>query len=149
MRKALIVVGIILLVIIAGGGAFVASRQNLKFDPPYPDVVASTDSAIVNRGRYIVRNAAPCASCHGDPKQRAAYAQGVDVPLVGGYVFDIPPGQIYPRNLTADSVTGLGKVSDRAIARALRFGVGHDGRALLPFMEMQGLADDDLQAVVS
>src|SRR5262249_48537027 len=34
-------------------------------------------------------------------------------------------------------------------ARALRHGVGHDGRALLPFMEMQGLADDDLQAVVS
>jgi hypothetical protein len=27
--------------------------------------------------------------------------------------------------------------------------VGHDGRALLPFMEMQGLSDDDLLAVVS
>jgi mono/diheme cytochrome c family protein len=40
-------------------------------------------------------------------------------------------------------------VSDGAIARALRYGVGHDGRALLPFMEMQGLSDDDLQAVVS
>ena len=38
---------------------------------------------------------------------------------------------------------------DSAIARALRYGVGYDGRALLPFMEMQGLSDDDLQAVVS
>jgi len=71
------------------------------------------------------------------------------VPLVGGFVFDIPPGKFYTRNLTPDSATGLGNVSDKAIARALRYGVGHDGRALLPFMEMQGLADDDLQAVVS
>src|SRR5262249_19118179 len=48
-----------------------------------------------------------------------------------------------------DKETGLGSVGDSAIARALRFGVGHDGRALLPFMEMQGLSDEDLTAVVS
>lgn len=71
------------------------------------------------------------------------------MPLVGGFLFDIPPGKFYTKNLTPDSATGLGAVADRAIARALRFGVGHDGRALLPFMEMQGLADDDLRAVVS
>ena len=103
MRKALIVVGSLLLVIVAGGAIFVAARQNLKFDPPYPDVTASRDSAIVERGRYIVRNVAPCASCHGDPAQRAEYSRGADVPLVGGYVFDIPPGQFYTRNLTPDS----------------------------------------------
>jgi mono/diheme cytochrome c family protein len=104
---------------------------------------------VVERGRYIVRVAAPCAGCHGDPSERAAYARGADVPLVGGVLFDIPPGQFYTRNLTSDAETGLGNVPDKAIARALRFGVGHDGRALLPFMEMQGLADDDLRAVVS
>jgi cytochrome c553 len=107
------------------------------------------DSAVVERGRYIVRDAAPCAGCHGDPTQRAAWANGADVPLTGGFVFDVPPGKIYTRNLTPDAETGLGNVQDRAIARALRYGVGHDGRALLPFMEMQGLSDDDLQAVVS
>ncbi len=149
MRKALIVVGVVVVIVLTCGAVFVASRQNLKFDPPYPEVAASTDSTIVARGHYIVRNAAPCASCHGDPKQLVANSQGIDVPLIGGFVFDIPPGQFYTRNLTPDSATGLGAVSDRAIARALRFGVGHDGRALLPFMEMQGLADDDLRAVVS
>ena len=40
-------------------------------------------------------------------------------------------------------------MNDGAIARALRNGVGYDGRALLPFMEMQGLSDEDLTAVVS
>src|SRR6478752_1615231 len=150
VRKALLTVGIVLLVVVAGGTAFVASRQNLRFDTtPYPNVSASTDSAIVERGRYIVRDVAPCAACHGDPKQHAAYTTGADVPLSGGFVFAIPPGEFYTRNLTPDAVTGLGNVPDSAIARALRYGVGHDGRALLPFMEMQGLSDDDLQAVVS
>ena len=149
MRKALVIIGCVLLVCLGGGAIFVGSRQNLRFDPPYPRVVASSDSAVIERGRYIVRDLAPCAACHADATQRRAYATGADVPLAGGYVFDVPPGQFYTRNLTPDSATGLGAVSDSAIARALRYGVGHDGRALLPFMEMQGLADDDLQAVVS
>ncbi len=150
LRRILIAAGAVLMVIILGGAVFVSTRQKLRFDDtPYPDVVASTDSAVIERGRYIVRVVAPCAGCHGDPSQRAAYASGADVPLVGGFTFDIPPGQFHTRNLTSDAETGLGNVSDRAIARALRFGVGHDGRALLPFMEMQGLADDDLRAVVS
>jgi mono/diheme cytochrome c family protein len=149
MRKALLVIGGLIVILIVGGAGFVASRQHLTFDAPYPDVAASSDSSIIERGRYIVRDVADCAACHGDPSQREAFANGAEVPLVGGYVFDIPPGQFYARNLTSDAETGLGNVADRAIARALRGGVGHDGRALLPFMEMQGLSDDDLQAVVS
>jgi len=149
MKKALLVVACVLLVVVAGGAVLVSTRQHLTFDAPYPEVVASRDSAVIERGHYIVRTVAPCASCHGDPTQRAANAKGAEVPLVGGFEFAIPPGKFYTRNLTPDSATGLGAVSDKAIARALRYGVGHDGRALLPFMEMQGLADDDLQAVVS
>lgn len=149
LRKVLLIAGLVVLVAIGAAAAFVASRQHLTFDAQYPTVAASSDSTVVERGRYIVRDVAPCASCHGDPSQRPAYMMGADVPLSGGFVFDIPPGRFYPRNLTPDPETGLGNVSDRAIARALRYGVGHDGRALLPFMEMQGLSDDDLQAVVS
>ncbi len=149
IRKILLVLGSVLLVCVVGGAVYVGSRQHLTFDAPYPHVVASKDSAVVERGHYIVRLAAGCASCHGDPAQRKAYMSGAETPLIGGFTFDIPPGKFYPRNLTPDGETGLGNVSDSAIARALRYGVGHDGRALLPFMEMQGLSDDDLVAVVS
>jgi len=149
MRKALRILGIAILAVVVGGAAFVASRQHLTFDAAYPHVTASTDSAVIERGHYIVRNAAPCAACHGDPSQVEGYFAGADVPLSGAHLFDIPPGKFYTRNLTPDPETGLGNVADSAIARALRYGVGHDGRALLPFMEMQGLSDDDLQAVVS
>jgi mono/diheme cytochrome c family protein len=134
---------------VAAIAIYVGSRQNLKFDAPYPDVAASSDSAVIARGRYVVRHLAPCADCHGDPAQAAAAQAGAEVPLSGGYVFEIPPGRFHVPNITPDAETGIGRMSDGAIARALRHGVGSDGRALLPFMEMQGLSDEDLVAVVS
>jgi mono/diheme cytochrome c family protein len=149
IRKLLFVVLIVIVMIVAAGAIYVAARQNLSFDAPYPEVAASTDSVVVARGRYLVRDLVNCTQCHGDASRVAAWSAGEDTPLSGGFRWDIPPGAIYARNITPDSATGLGKVSDRAIARALRYGVGHDGRALLPFMEIQGLSDEDLVAVVS
>ena len=149
IRKILLgLVGLVAL-LVASLAIFVSMRQHLKFEAPYPPVQATTDSAIVERGRYMVREVAVCAGCHGDQTQAAAYANAEDVPLSGGLLFDIPPGKFYVPNITSDSATGLGKASDAAIARALRYNVGHDGRALLPFMSKQGMADDDLVAVVS
>lgn len=149
LRKILVTLVVLVVVVVAGLAIFIATRQNLKFEAPYPQVTASTDSAIVARGQYLVRSVANCAMCHGDTTQIAATMAGTDVPLSGGFHWTIPPGTIYARNITPDDETGLGRVTDGAIARALRHGVGHDGRALLPFMELQGLSDEDLVAVVS
>jgi len=149
LRKILLGLFSLLVLVVGSVAVYVASRQNLKFDVPYPDVTASTDSAIVARGQYIVRRVANCYQCHGDTTQMEAAFAGGDVPLSGGYTWSIPPGVIRARNITADRETGIGSFTDGAIARALRNGVGSDGRALLPFMEMQGLSDEDLVAVVS
>jgi len=148
-RKILLALLGVIVVLLVCGALYVGSRQNLKFDAPFPAVAASTDSAVIARGHYIVRNVSNCAQCHGDPAQLAAQMAGDDVPLSGGFTWDIPPGSIHARNITPDDETGVGRYPDGAIARALRNGIGHDGRALLPFMELQGLADDDLVAVVS
>jgi cytochrome c553 len=96
-----------------------------------------------------VRRVANCYQCHGDTTQFAAAQAGADVPMSGGFTWVIPPGSIHARNITSDPETGIGSFKDAAIARALRNGVGSDGRALLPFMEMQGLSDEDLVAVVA
>lgn len=150
IRKLLVTLLVLVVVALAGLVVFVAARQNLTFnDTPYPAVEASSDSAVIARGHYIVRNVAACSGCHGDTTRSAEAMAGADVPLTGGFKWDIPPGKFYARNITPDPETGLGNVAPQAIARALRSGVGHDGRVLLPFMEMQGLADDDLVAVVS
>ena len=149
VTRVLVTILVVLVVVVAGGAIYVASRQHLTFDVPYPPVNASTDTAVVARGRYVVRVVAECDGCHGDVKAHEARMNGAEVPLSGGFVFKIPPGEFYPRNITPDPETGIGNFPDKAVARALRYGVGHDGRALLPFMEMQGLSDEDLVAVVS
>jgi mono/diheme cytochrome c family protein len=149
LRKILLVLVGLVVLVVAACALFVASRQNLKFDRPYPPVTSSTDTSVIARGHYVVRSVVNCAQCHGDTTQRAAALAGADVPLSGGYNWVIPPGTFYARNITPDSGTGIGRFSDGAIARALRHGVGSDGRALLPFMELQGLSDEDLVAVVS
>ncbi|HKW41570.1 MAG TPA: hypothetical protein VJN39_09990 [Gemmatimonadales bacterium] len=146
VRKIFLVLAAFVGLVVVAFAIFVAARQHLRFDAPYPAVVASTDTAIIGRGRYVVRDLVSCSDCHGDTTRMP---EGKDIPLSGGRRWDIPPGTFFARNITPDSATGVGTISDGAIARALRYGVGHDGRALLPFMELQGLSDEDLQAVVS
>lgn len=149
LKKVVVSLAAALGVVIVGFAIFVAARQNLKYNPPPPGVTASTDTAVIARGRYVVRNLVNCAGCHGDTTRRADAEAGQEVAMSGGNRWDIPPGTFYARNITPDSATGLGAVSDGMIARALRLNVGPDGRALLPFMESQDLSDEDLVAVVS
>jgi len=149
MRRVLTGLVIALALFVAGFAVYVSSRQHLKFDTPAPAIAASADSAVIERGHYVVWTLASCPICHGDIKQYDRMLAGAEVPLSGGFVFPIPPGKFYPRNITPDKETGIGNFTDGQIARALRNGVGSDGRALLPFMEMQGLSDEDLVAVVS
>jgi mono/diheme cytochrome c family protein len=149
LRKILVALAGLLGIAIAGFAIYVAARQHLTFDAPYPHVRASTESGVIARGHYLVRVAANCTICHGDPAQLASTMTGAEVPLSGGFYWAIPPGTFYARNITPDSETGIGRIADSAIARALRYGVGHDGRALLPFMEFQAFSDEDLVAVIS
>jgi mono/diheme cytochrome c family protein len=149
IRRIALGLVVVVALLFAGLSIYVASRQNLRFEAPFPEIAASSDSAVIARGHYVVRSLAPCAACHGDPAQRAAGEAGAEVPLSGGEVFDIPPGKFHVPNITPDAETGIGRISDGALARALRNGIGHDGRALLPFMEVQGLSDEDLTAVIS
>src|SRR5262245_55999639 len=120
MKRILSWIGLTITLVIAGFAVYVATRQKLKFEAPYPAVAASADSAVIERGRYVVRVLASCQACHGDPAQAEANAQGQDVPLSGGFMWDIPPGKIIARNITPDPETGIGAYTDGAVARALR-----------------------------
>jgi mono/diheme cytochrome c family protein len=126
-----------------------AARQQRKFEAPFPDLHASREPAVVERGRYLVRGAAHCADCHGAPEQRAALEAGKEVPLTGGHEFKLPVGTFRVPNITPDAETGTGRYSDPEIARMLRHGVRPDGTAMLPFMPFTDLSDDDLTAVIS
>ena len=60
-------------------------------------------------------------------------------------------GPVFAPNLTPDPETGLGAIPDDAVARAIREGVSHDGRALfmMPWQNYSQLSDEDVASVVA
>jgi mono/diheme cytochrome c family protein len=148
-RKILKWTGIIIGSIIVLLTIVVSMRQDLKFDAPLPDIKTSSDSAVIARGKYLALGPAHCADCHASPDARALVEKGMDVPLSGGNVFDLPVGKFYVRNITPDTETGIGRYSDAQIARVLRYGVRPDGTAVLPFMPFHNTSDEDLSAIIS
>jgi len=124
-------------------------RWDRTFDVPYPAIRATTDSAVIARGRYLAYGPAHCAACHVAPEDTAALRAGGEPPLSGGHAFVIPPGTFYVPNLTPDSATGIGRRSDAELARVLRHSVRADGRVVVPFMTAQTASDEDLRALLS
>jgi mono/diheme cytochrome c family protein len=122
--------------------------RNLRtFEAPYPDVHASQDPAIIERGRYLVRGPAHCGECHG--REPTGEGRRLDQPLSGGLHWDLPVGTFYAKNITPDLETGIGKFTDPELARLLRHGVKPNGDQAVPFMPFANLSDEDLRAIIS
>lgn len=122
---------------------FVLDRR--RYDAPMPAITASRDPTVIARGRSLAYGVAHCIDCHGAPGAE----NSATIALSGGHEWALPLGKIYAKNITPDRETGIGKLTDGEIARTLRYGVGHDGRAILPFMSFANLSDEDLTAIVS
>lgn len=148
-KKILKWTGFILLFLILGITLTVMGRQNIKYDRPYPTITASTDTAIILRGKHLVFGAAHCADCHSKANADSLLKLGQDVPLTGGMVFDLPVGKLYSKNITPDKETGIGKYTDAEIARALRYGVHPDGTVVFDFMPFHNTTDEDMTAIIS
>ena len=107
------------------------------------------DAASVDRGRYLTEAVLQCFDCHSE---RDIHWPGWP-PKSGrkgaGRVFG--PGLTAP-NITPDRRTGAGTWTDEQLMRAIRQGVGHDGRALSPAMGSayyRNLTRADANAVVA
>jgi mono/diheme cytochrome c family protein len=124
-------------------------RWDRTFDAEYPPVHASTDPTVIQRGEYIVNGPAHCVGCHTSNDQADQVAAGAILPLTGGNVIRLPFGTIFTPNITPDRETGIGRRTDAELARILRYGVRHDGRVAMPFMEFHHMSDEDLTAVIS
>ena len=149
LKKILKWVGITLVSLIFLVTVAVAMKQNEKYAAPYPDIKASSDSAVINRGRHLVFSSAHCASCHGGSNSDSLLQMGIEPSLSGGYHFDLGIGNIYARNITSDKETGIGNLTDAEIARTLYYGVGSDGRAMFDFMPFHNVSESDMQAIIS
>lgn len=128
---------------------YVQMNWDRKYESPYPDLKASTDSTVIARGKYLVYGPAHCASCHVDLDDYEAMEAGEQVPLKGGETFNGIIGVLNAVNLTPDKDTGIGNLTDGEVARAMRDAIGHDGRVLPPFMPFKLMTDEDVVAVIS
>ena len=150
MKKIILRILAGLVVIIAGLIIFIFAAWDKRYDDmAMPDLKASTDSAVIARGRYLAFGPAHCGTCHVPMDKIMAVEEGLQIPLSGGWELDIPPGTFRAPNLTPDMETGIGKMSDGQIARALRHSVKRDGRILFPFMPFQEMSDEDVVALIS
>lgn len=138
---------------IAGIAMFAHATADTRIqfpDTPSPDIRASSDPAVIARGRYLAYGPAHCQGCHGTTDRDNPAANAEEAPLAGGLEFAMGPiGTTWAANLTPDS-TGIRGLNDAQLARAIRTGVMHDGRISL-MMKFSGarLSDEDLQAVIS
>jgi mono/diheme cytochrome c family protein len=105
------------------------------------------------RGKYLVEGVMVCTHCHSAhdwSKHDAATPAGME--LAGQDMgSDGFPGHVVAPNLTPDPETGAGNWTDDMFARAIREGIGHDGRTLFPLMPYEfyrQLPDEDLASIV-
>lgn len=108
--------------------------------------------ARLQRGQYLA-NSIGCLYCHSphdwskhaDPILSGMSGAGQQLPYT-----DLP-GKVYASNLTSDKETGAGDWTDDMLARAIREGIGHDGRALfpiMPFAHYRNMSDEDLASII-
>lgn len=106
------------------------------------------------RGEYLANSVTDCMGCHAEhdwtahdaPVLPGTLGSGQDMNILKGF-----PGQVFAPNITPDPETGAGAWSDDQLARAIREGVSHDGRALFPFMPylaFRHMSDEDLASVI-
>jgi mono/diheme cytochrome c family protein len=149
MRRLVLALAIGAATLVAALFISIQVRWRRTFDAPLPALRASTDSAVIARGKYLAYGPATCAYCHVPKSEWPRLDAGEMPELAGNHVFVVPFGTIYSANLTPDDETGIGRRTDAELARILRHGVRADGRAAMPFMEYQQMSDEDLVAVLS
>jgi len=127
-----------LLALAAGTLAALAFYQaGRSHDLPYPEVAADGSPAAIARGAAIFHSG--CEVCHrSSSDDRASGAPLAEAPAW--------LGTLHSANLTAHPVAGIGLLSDRAIARAIRYGIDRHGH-WIP-MPSYAMSDADLAAVI-
>jgi mono/diheme cytochrome c family protein len=112
-------------------------RLHGTYDVPVESITIPTDAASIARGEHVA-TIRICRECHTP----ALSGQFVGVP--GLFAFGVP-------NLTSGR-GGVGKImSDADWVRAIRHGVGHDGRGLsiMPAAAFYYISDEDLGALIA
>jgi hypothetical protein len=105
------------------------------------------------RGTYLVKHVTPCMECHSAHKWGEHDAPIESNMLGAGQEMHVRglPGRVVAPNISPDPETGAANWTDDQLARAIREGIGHDGRALFPLMPYQryrSMSDEDVASII-
>lgn len=130
-----------------GWRPFIGARSRALTDRRFESTPAR-----LARGKYLVEGVNGCVGCHSPADLTKPGAPFVDGKEGAGQVWPDKqlPWLVAP-NITSDKETGIGNWSDDTLARAIREGIGHDGRALFPVMpytNFRSMSDEDLASVI-
>jgi mono/diheme cytochrome c family protein len=146
--------GVLLALIVVGVPALVGIRPFIGPKArPLTDRRFEPSPARLDRGKYLVTSGrAPCALCHSPMDVSGGGLKVKDGAELSGRNWGVDGAPfVTAANLTPDPETGIGHVTDDELARAVREGIGRDGRALFPIMpyaSMHAMPDEDLASVV-
>ncbi|MEZ4455109.1 MAG: c-type cytochrome [Gemmatimonadales bacterium] len=134
-----ILIAVLAVAILAFGIVFLLGGRSLGRHmelPPEEFAVGAADSARVAEGQRLT-TVYQCRSCHGENLSGTSFIEGM------------PFMNLPAPNLTAGGIGGT--LTDLQWERAIRHGVGADGRSLLimPVEAFTGLSNDDLGAIVA
>lgn len=159
MRKLLSLVSFVLLSLsYVGVGHIRASQtsESSKTSVLDLEVIPRTPERLA-RGKYLVEGLVQCPACHSEHDFSKRPWEIIPGRKLGGFVFTpeesgLPkPYLLVAPNISPDPEYGAGTWKDRDFVRALRQGIGHDGRTLFPFMPypyFRNISDEDLAAII-
>lgn len=119
---------------------------------PDPSSFSRTPQRLA-RGKYLV-NLAHCFDCHSERDAKGNQVAGMEGAgrVLPSEESNMPqPHFLVCPNITPDPETGAGTWSDVQLARAIREGIGHDGRVLdktMPYWNFRYLKDEDLASII-
>jgi len=128
------------------------TNENFKVRP-LTDIHYERTAERLKRGEYMANGILQCFTCHSPRNWDAPGAPPIETKKGSGgtILSEDSTTRIIAPNITPDKETGAGTWTDDMLARAIREGAGHDGRALtwqMPHFTFREVSDEDLASVI-
>ncbi|XOV94730.1 MAG: c-type cytochrome [Bacteroidota bacterium] len=126
-----------------------------EYARPLTDITYESTPERIARGKYLT-DGMWCTTCHTERDTTKAGWPPIKEGLFAGALrWKTDSTHLYAPNLTPDKETGIGNYTDDMLARAIREGVGNDGRSLIniqfggmPKSNLNRLNDEDLASII-
>ena len=128
-----------------------STAQVSKYARQLTDVKFEPTEARLERGKYLANGVLRCFHCHAPVDSSKPGYPYLEDKLGGGrLIYKTDSTHLYAPNISPDKETGAGTWTDDMLVRAIRNGIGHDGRALtyMPFWTFAEMGDEDLASLI-